>query len=690
MILAILLTIFGSEALGPRVPPTLASQRRQAVDESAPLQPTPRAGAWHAWLDSPGGSLPFGLEFVAPATDSEQAAQGADGWSAFIINGDERILIPELEFRGRSVRMSMPHYDSVLEAELRSDGRSLDGTWRKRRGLERWTVMGFHASAGASPRFEPAPSSDSSLRYSIDGRWSVKFESDDNPAVGIFETRSGMQLGTFLTSTGDYRYLSGSLEGKLLRLSCFDGAHAFLFRARLREDGSLSGQFWSRESWNESWTAVRDPKASIPDPYGQTTINARTALTDFVFPDLAGQPRSPMDPAFSGRARIIQVFGSWCPNCHDETKFLVELDKQYRKRGLSILGLAFELTGDFERDSEQVRTFVKRHNVRYPILIAGLADKDKASRAFPFLDAVRSYPTAIFLHADGRVRAVHQGFTGPATGEAYTQVREEFENLVEELLAEEGNPAAELWARLEGSRLVLDMTLPGGDPQLSMYQFENTNSGPRALLTEMEVDAWGETRPITLRMGGSVTVLNGELWSWDPKAMVWLDPSDCGRRLVEPLSPFTRTPLLVEAGFDRSAELGTLDLEGLRRALKQDDPLLRREAVLRLATAGSDDELGALRGLFSDPDPAVRAMAAWAAGLRGLKSARGLLIQNLSDPNANLRRESARALCKLGSDDPETRAALAKLAGDQDPLVRAAAKSLETSSEEQPAVPQTR
>ena len=104
------------------------------------------------------------------------------------------------------------------------------------------------------------------------------------------------------------------------------------------------------------------------------------------------------------------------------------------------------MTGDFQRDADQVRAYAAHHGIEYPLLLAGLADKNEASRAFPLIDRVRSYPTTIFLHGDARVRAVHSGFTGPATGEAYSRLRSRFESLIEELLAgvagTSGPPAA--------------------------------------------------------------------------------------------------------------------------------------------------------------------------------------------------------------------------------------------------------
>ena len=150
------------------------------------------------------------------------------------------------------------------------------------------------------------------------------------------------------------------------------------------------------------------------------------------FPDLDGNPTRLDDPKFAGKIRIIYVFGSWCPNCHDAAEYFASLEKKYGDKGLSILGLAFEMTGDFKRDSEQVKKYLARHGSSYPVLIAGLSDKAKASKSLPILDKVRSYPTTIFLDAKGNVKAIHTGFTGPATGESFTQLKEQFEKLITE------------------------------------------------------------------------------------------------------------------------------------------------------------------------------------------------------------------------------------------------------------------
>jgi thiol-disulfide isomerase/thioredoxin len=394
-----------------------------AFTQQYELPPITR-GKWDAWLDSPGGELHFGLEIDADTQGPYFA----------LLNGSERILHRSLTHEKESFAFAIPAYDSRIDARFGADAFALDGEWSKRAGPERVVRLPFHARYPQRSRTGPCDA--------LLGRWSARFESSADPAVAILEGRSrrieGVPLSieaTFLTTLGDYRYLAGTaVDGSHLELACFDGAHAFLFKAELKPDGSLEGDFWSGDRWHETWTAVRDERAQLPDPFGLTKWNASASLASIAFPDLDGKPRSLAE--FAGRARMLVLFGSWCPNCNDEAAFLRELDQRYRARGLSIVGLAFELTGDAARDAQQVKLYAARHQLAFPLLLAGTSDKASATQRFPLLDKVRAYPTTVFLHGDGRVRAVHQGYSGPATGAEHAKLREDFERLIEDLLTE--------------------------------------------------------------------------------------------------------------------------------------------------------------------------------------------------------------------------------------------------------------
>ena len=393
----------------------------------------PAAGTWRAWLESPGGAIPFGLEL--------STTEG--GHAAWILNGEERHPVARVELDDGELVLHLDPYDSRVRARVTDGGRGLTGEWERYRGPDRWTRMPFHATAGAQARFPQQPPAGAAALDAVAGRWSVEFSESDDTAVAVFaalpevtgskEGEAGL-VGTFLTTLGDYRFLEGGFDGETLSLSCFDGAHAFLFRAQLTSEGTLSGDFWSRDTWHETWTAERDAEAALADPFGLTSWTGSRSLGELAFPDVEGEVRSLDDPAFAGRARILVLFGTWCPNCYDASTYLRELHARYGERGLSVLGLAFEFGDTFERNAEIVRRYAEHKGVDYPILIAGPSDKKEASRAFPLLDRVRAYPTFVFLDAAGKPRAVYTGFSGPATGPAHERLREQFERTIEELL----------------------------------------------------------------------------------------------------------------------------------------------------------------------------------------------------------------------------------------------------------------
>lgn len=409
-------------------------------------------GPWSAWLETRGGRLRFELELGVDANTATTAA---------VLNDQERLPVTRVSWSRdkRELVLDFDPYDSRITATAAEDGVSLEGLWRKRRGPDKWTELRFGASAvrptehdddrvPVDSRLNAACGEIQPANGGFFGSWAVSFASDPTPAVATFDpvyvscgfpvAPSKRFAGTILTTLGDYRYLSGrfAFESEQIEFSCFDGAHAFLFKAQLLEDGSLAGDFWSGDSWHDTWTAVRDDDAALPDPFGLTTTREGVKLDELAFPDLDGVVRKLGDAQFAGKARVVQLFGTWCPNCNDETRYLAELHERYGARGLSILGLAFELTGDFARDAGQVRKYAAHHQIRYPLLVAGVSDKQKASERFPLLDKVRAYPTTLFVDSKGVVRAVHQGFSGPATGSAHKKLREDFERLIETLLAE--------------------------------------------------------------------------------------------------------------------------------------------------------------------------------------------------------------------------------------------------------------
>jgi thiol-disulfide isomerase/thioredoxin len=590
-----------------------------------------KVGPWRASLASPGGALPFTIEI-----EDEKGAL-----HAVLVNGTERIAVPSLTIAGDEVTFDITHYDASLRAKISADGTSLSGEWSKRAGPDRRAKLPFTATFGDATRFASLGGG-ASRAGDVDGRWSVRFWSEKDPAVGIFHAaQDGSVEGTFLTTTGDYRYLAGSIDGDRLRLSCFDGAHAFLFDARLLEDGRLEGDFWSGDRWHDRWRATRDPKAVLPDTFSGVKAADDFGLALLHFPDLDGKLRSLAEFQFAGRALVLQVLGSWCPNCHDETAYLADLDRRYRARGLSIVGLAFEYSGEFARDAAQVRRMRDRHRAEYPFLLAGSAAKDRAAEALPALDRVLAFPTTIFLHRDGRVRAVHSGFAGPGTGAENAALRAEFESIVEEMLAETNSDESSTWSLLSGGT------------------WRDTNDRSAHELT------YGER---VAALGTSVRI-GEEFWYLDSRAGALLDARDFGHRLIRSETPLPQP----------TKELSALTLAENRRtalALESSDAFVRREALFSLADLAGAPEIVAdmhPERFLVDADPLVRCTAAWTSGRCGARQAGPALISALQHGHAPLRREAARALGLLKVADAAER--LRALTNDIDPLVRDAARA---------------
>lgn len=385
-----------------------------------PPQGKPPTRAYDAWLASPGGPIRFRLELV-------EAENGA--LRAMVINGREHVPAAEARVNAGELVIRFEPYDSEIRAKPGPEADTFDGAWIRRRGPGEFSTMAFHATPMAPlPLTRP-------IEATLAERWSVRFEGDEEPVVGIFTAvADGRAYGTIMTTTGDYRYLGGTFDGRTLELSSFNGSGAVLMRAVVAEDGTMAGEMWSGPTSREAFTATPDPGAALPDDLSLTTATADPDLSALAFLDKDGS-RVPLASLIDGPA-IIHIFGTWCPNCNDAARLIGDFHATYAERGLDVVGLAFELTGDRETDQARIEAYRARHGAAYPLLLAGTAKKDNASAALPFLDRVRAFPTTVFLDRHGKVVAVHSGFSGPATGEAHEALKARLTAIVERIVAE--------------------------------------------------------------------------------------------------------------------------------------------------------------------------------------------------------------------------------------------------------------
>lgn len=353
-----------------------------------------------------------------------------------LYNGNQRVIIEEIEQKGDTTLYYLPVYPTVIKVV--STDTSMTGVW------ERLDVPNYRLPFSAKfVRTNEQPTSnvhhiwDHTVPNLPGDRWKVVFESDsEDPdyAIGEFKQEEfGDLTAAFARETGDYGGLTGSFDGESLILSSFDGTHAYVFKAKLEND-TLKGYHYSGKGYAEPFYAVPSEDFELRDPTQLTFLKEGYETVRFTLPLPSGE-----EFTFNGKTAntptIIQIMGSWCPNCRDESEYFRRLHRRYGERGLNIIGITFERWDDLESSRPSIEKMMTDLYIPYTIVFGGKATGQQISKVLPMIDNFMSYPTSIFIDREGNVRRIHTGFNGPTT-EEYLPYTEETEALIEELLAE--------------------------------------------------------------------------------------------------------------------------------------------------------------------------------------------------------------------------------------------------------------
>ena len=250
----------------------------------------------------------------------------------------------------------------------------------------------------------------------LSGNYRMDFSAntdDENSALAHLEIVGEKVYGSIMTETGDYRFLEGGISDGLAQLSTFDGGFLYYFRFEMGD--TLRGTFFSGRTYQEDFIAYRDDSFSLRNADSLTFIKEDYDGLAFSFPNLKGDTISLNNPEFAGKPVIVQIMGSWCPNCLDESLYLKEQYEQYHKDGLEIVGLTFERARTYEMALKRASKMERDLALPYPILLAGATRDDKAAELLPMLNHVMSYPTSIYLNRQHEVVKIHTGFAGPGT-----------------------------------------------------------------------------------------------------------------------------------------------------------------------------------------------------------------------------------------------------------------------------------
>jgi len=272
------------------------------------------------------------------------------------------------------------------------------------------------------------------------GRWKVVFEPgtpNEELLVGVFQQEmNGRIFGSFLSETGDYRYLHGYAANGKLHLQTYTGYWAFVVEADLNGSNEMTGVFYSGGKSSTSFKATRDETVQLRNEAELTYLikrDERVVLNNLI--KLNGR-KTNLDFSKKGQVTLIEIMGTWCPNCIDETNLLRALKETYGPKGLEIVALGFEVGNDSKKQRSRLKKFAKDLQVNYPVYLAGTSSKEAAAAYFPMLNGIMSFPTSILVDRQGKIIAIHTGFSGPATGTAYTELVEKFKQEIEGALNE--------------------------------------------------------------------------------------------------------------------------------------------------------------------------------------------------------------------------------------------------------------
>jgi len=352
-----------------------------------------------------------------------------------IYNGKEVYQLSVKKRIGDTIVYQFPAQDAEWRVAFEKDFSEARGWW-----LNYNKKVPVRYPVHLYPGLRTLPNSTAaSIPFDLTGRWKVVFQpgtANEEVLVGVFQQEmNGRIFGSFLSETGDYRYLHGYAANGKLHLQTYTGYWAFVVEADLNGSDEMTGVFYSGGKSSSPFKAIKDETVQLRDEAELTYLikrDERVVLNNLS--KLNGR-KTNLDLAKNGQVTLIQIMGTWCPNCIDEANLLKELHAAYGEQGLEIIALGFEVGTDTKKQRSRLKRFVKDLQVNYPVYLAGTSSKEAAAAYFPMLNGIMSFPTSILVDEQGKIIAIHTGFSGPATGPAYTELvnkyKQEIENALE-------------------------------------------------------------------------------------------------------------------------------------------------------------------------------------------------------------------------------------------------------------------
>ena len=340
-----------------------------------------------------------------------------------IVNGVERIPIDIKWGKDSTFKSSLPLFNTYFEGKKEKG--ILTGEWVDPTRTGDYRIP-FQIIGNKVREF------DTKVHVPVHAKYKIVFEDDSVPAIlDMAVVREEFVVyGTVLTETGDYRYLQGEpFENNMFYLSAFDGTHLFYLAGQL-VDNKIEGVFMSGKHYMAKFTGEADATFELRKADELTWMkNPKETLELKLNTDIKTE-RSFGENDWKGKVTLVQIMGTWCPNCTDESRFVKSMYEKYHAQGLEVVPVSFERGSDKQVAFTRINSQAKQMALPYPVYLGSGADSPQKAAAIVFsqLNHVMSFPTLILIGKDGKVKKVWTGFYGPGTGVHHSEHTKEIEN----------------------------------------------------------------------------------------------------------------------------------------------------------------------------------------------------------------------------------------------------------------------
>ncbi len=150
---------------------------------------------------------------------------------------------------------------------------------------------------------------------------------------------------------------------------------------------------------------------------GSCAANAPAANLNFTLKDMNGKDVRLAD--YKGKVILLNFWATWCPPCKLEIPAFVELERQYKDKGLVILGVSIDDPID------KLPPFAKEYDVNYPLLVG--QDREDIQDAYGPMFGI---PVSVLIGRNGKVCGKHMGLVS-ADRDA---IKQQFEREIQGLL----------------------------------------------------------------------------------------------------------------------------------------------------------------------------------------------------------------------------------------------------------------